>query len=127
MTARVLKSLTVGRISAVLHVGTDSTDPIVLENLSGEVIDLNEAAEQSYGWKKSELVGKPIKLIVPEERREQADELLRLCRDGGEVRNVEGLRVARDVTAYDELITLSLLRDVNDEPIAIASIAKHIT
>jgi two-component system sensor histidine kinase/response regulator len=105
----------------------DATDPIVLEDLSGDVMDMNVAAEQAYGWAKEELVGKPIKRIVPEERRNQADQCLHECLHGGEVRNVEGLRISRDGKVYDVLITLSLLRDENDKPIGIASIAKDIT
>jgi PAS domain S-box-containing protein len=105
----------------------DATDPIVLEDLSGDVMDLNAAAEQAYGWTKEELVGKPIKRIVPEDRRDQADQLLHECLEGGSVRNVEGLRISRDGTVYDVLITLSLLRDENEELIGIASIAKDIT
>ncbi len=105
----------------------DATDPIVLEDLSGNVMNLNRAAEQAYGWSKEELIGKPIKLIVPEERRGQADELLQRCLAGGEVRNVEGLRVSRTGNVFDVLITLSLLVDDNAEPLAIASIAKDIT
>ena len=46
---------------------------------------------------------------------------------GGEVRNVEGLRLSRSGEVCDVLITLSLLRDKQDKPIAVASIAKDVT
>ena len=105
----------------------DATDPIVLEDLSGNVVDLNAAAEIAYGWKKEELIGMPIKRIVPEERHEQADEFQQTCVAGGEVRNAEGLRMSRSGEVCDVLITLSLLRDDRDKPIAVASIAKDVT
>ncbi len=105
----------------------NAADPIVIEDLSGNIIDLNLEASRAYGWERDEIIGQPIKRIVPDERHEQADEVLQRCLSGSDVRNVEGLRISRDGTVNDVLITLSLLRDENDAPIAIASIAKDIT
>ena len=105
----------------------DSADPILIEDLSGKVINLNREAERVYGWQREELIGQPIKAIVPEERHGQADELLKRCLAGEEVRNVEGLRVSRQGEVFNVLLTLSLLLDENGKPTAIASIAKDIT
>ena len=105
----------------------DVIDPIIIEDLSGKVINLNQEAERAYGWQRDELIGQPIKAIVPEERHGQADELLKRCLAGEEVRNVEGLRVSRQGDVFNVLITLSLLLDEKGEPMAIASIAKDIT
>jgi methyl-accepting chemotaxis protein len=116
-----------GVSSIYLRVFMDAADPIVIEDLSGVVIDLNVEAERSYGWSRAELIGQPIKRLVPTERHAQADELLRDCLDGGQVRNVEGVRVTRDGTELDVLLTLSLLRNESGEPVGIASIAKDIT
>ncbi|MEO1128731.1 MAG: PAS domain S-box protein, partial [Planctomycetota bacterium] len=55
------------------------------------------------------------------------DDLLQRCLAGEEVRNIEGSRVTRDGTSIDVLLTLSLLRNDKNEPIAIASLAKDIT
>ena len=89
----------------------NAADPIVIEDLSGNVIDLNREAERSYGWGRDTLIGKPIKRIVPKDRHHQADDLLRRCLAGEEVRNVQGIRIARDGSRYDVLLTLSLLQD----------------
>ena len=105
----------------------DASDPIVIEDLSGIVIDANREALRAYGWTREELLGQPITSIVPEERHGQAGELLKHCRAGEEVRNVEGLRVSREGTVYEVLLTLSLLKDERGKPVAIASIAKDIT
>lgn len=105
----------------------DATDPIVLEDLSGEVLDLNAAAESAYGWTKEELMGHPIKRIIPDDCRQQAGDLRQRCLAGGKVGDAEGYRITRDGNVYDVLITLSLIRNENDKPIAIASIAKDVT
>ena len=105
----------------------DSADPILIEDLSGKVINLNREAERAYGWQREELMGRQIKAIVPEERHGQAEELLKRCLAGEEVRNVEGLRVSRQGEVFNVLLTLSLLLDENGKPTAISSIAKDIT
>ena len=105
----------------------DSADPIVIEDLEGKVIDLNTEAEHTYGWKREELLYKPIKNLVPVERHGQADELLELCKTGREVRNIEGLRCDKSGRVFPVLLTLSLLTGEDGIPIGIVSIAKDIT
>ena len=105
----------------------EAADPILVEDLEGCVIDLNHEAERAYGWSRDDLLGRPIRTIVPESRHGQANDLLARCREGEEVRNVEGLRINRQGDVIPVLITLSLLRDENGRTIGIASLAKDIS
>ena len=106
---------------------TQAVDPILIENMDGIVVDLNNEAVRSYGWSREELIGKPIKTIVPPERHGQADDLLARCKAGEEVRNIEGLRQRKDETAVPVLLTLFLLKDEAGNPKQIATIAKDIS
>ncbi len=105
----------------------DGNDPILIEDLNGTVIEMNREAERAYGWSREELIGRPIKTIVPPERHVQADELLVKCRAGEEVRNVEGLRVTKAGKTLPVLLTLSLLKDDNGEATGIATNASDIS
>ncbi len=105
----------------------DATDPIVIEDMDGTVIDMNKEAEHAYGWTRKELIGEPIKTIVPPERPEQALELLSQCKQGKEVRNVEALRWRKSGERINILLTLSLLSDDKGRPVAVATLAKDIT
>jgi PAS domain S-box-containing protein len=115
------------RLRWMSKVFMDSADPILIEDLDGNVIDMNCESERSYGWSRDELIGKPICTIVPDERHEQANDLLIRCRRGDAVRNVEGLRRNREGDVIPVLVTLSLLRDEDDRPIGISSLAKDIS
>jgi len=115
------------RIRNHSKVFTDAVDPIIIEDLEGNVIDVNEETERIYGWTREELLGHPIKAIVPPERYEQADELLERCKRGEIVRNVEGLRMKKSGEKNPVLLTLSLLTDEAEEPTAIATISRDIT
>ena len=105
----------------------DATDPILIEDLDGIVIDVNEQAVRTYGFAREELIGQPIKTIVPPERHSQADELLALCRSGEQVRDVEGVRITRAGKRVPVLLSLSLLKDDKGAATAVATFAKDIT
>jgi len=129
MTDRTNSSMawTEEQLRRMSKVFMDAADPILIEDLNGVVIDMNAEAELSYGWSRDELIGKPIKTIVPPDRHGQADELLERCKAGDDVRNIEGLRQTKDGGVIPVLLTLSLIRSESGEPDAVATLAKDIS
>lgn len=115
------------KLQRMSKVFMDAVDPILIEDLDGLVIDMNQEVERSYGWTREDLIGRPIKTLVPLERHSQADELLARCKTGEEVRNIEGLRWTRDKEIVPVLLTLSMLKSDGEKPVGIATIAKDIT
>ncbi len=105
----------------------DASDPIIIEDLDGNIIDLNFEAERSYKFAREDLIGKSIKTLVPPHYHTQAEELLHRCKRGEEVRNIEGVRWDVDQKFIPVLLTLSQLKDESGEIIAIATIAKDMT
>lgn len=87
----------------------DGADPIIIEDLSGRIVDLNRAAAEAYGWSREELIGKNVNLLVPEEHRAQAAEFRERCRNMEHVRNVETMRQDKAGEIRPVLLTLSLL------------------
>lgn len=116
-----------GKLRLMSKVFMDSTEPIVIEDLSGRVIDLNAEAERVYGWSREEILGQHLSMIMPSECRSQADELRRRCRMLEHVRNVETTRQTKSGKTIPVLLTLSLLNDEAGDPVAIASMAQDIT
>ncbi|MHB8973359.1 MAG: hybrid sensor histidine kinase/response regulator [Pirellulaceae bacterium] len=105
----------------------DGTDPIIIEDLAGRVLHVNAEAERVYGWARGELIGSSIDLLLAENERHRAAELRQRCRNSESVRNVETVRRTKSGVTQPILLTLSLLTDEADQPVAIASIAKDIT
>ena len=105
----------------------NAADPILIEDPEGYVIEMNDEAVRSYGWSREELVGRPIKTIVPPERHGQADDLLARCKAGEEMRNIEGLRCTKQGAIIPVLLTLSLLKDEDGQIIGVATLAKDIS
>lgn len=105
----------------------DGADPIIIEDLSGRILDVNREAEKAYGWSRDELLGQQILNLVPSECETQARELRQRCRREDSVRNVESMRRDRQGNLAAVLLTLSLIHDEQGRPAAIASISKDIT
>jgi PAS domain S-box-containing protein len=103
-----------------------AADPMIIEDLSGVVLEVNDEVERLFGWRREELVGGSIKNMVPKHRHAQVDELLAACRRGESVRNVEEVHLMSNGEEIPILLTLSLLAPEEGEPDAIASIAKDL-
>ncbi len=83
----------------------DAADPIIIENLSGIIIDMNRQAEKEYGWKRDELIGKSIRSLIPPEQYSWADRLRERCRRREEVRNWESIRQDQKGRIFSVLLT----------------------
>jgi len=105
----------------------DAADPIVIEDLSGIIIDMNRQAEREYGWHRHELIGKSIRSLIPSARHPWADRLRARCRHGEEVRNWEGLRQDQQGRIIAVLVTAFPLLDESGKIVSVATIAKDIT
>jgi PAS domain S-box-containing protein len=53
-----------------------SDDAIIGKTLDGTITSWNRAAERLYGYSAAEVVGRPISIIVPPDRREELAEIL---------------------------------------------------
>ncbi len=113
--------------SRIAKVFEDASDPIIIEDSNGIIIDLNRAAEKAYGYSREELLSKPIKSLVPPEKHKQADELLERCKRGESLNNIEGVRWDRKQKLSPVLLTFSLLKDEDEKIVAIATTSRDIT
>jgi two-component system CheB/CheR fusion protein len=104
----------------------DGADPIVIEDMEGRIVNLNDETERVCGWTREELIGETFKKLVPSECHEQADELLKRCKAGEVIRNIESLWQSRAGEEIPVLLTLSLLTDEEGKAIGMATISKSM-
>jgi two-component system CheB/CheR fusion protein len=105
----------------------DGADPIIIEDLSGVIIDLNDEAARAYGYDRSELIGKPAVSLMPAELSDDGTRLRERCLLREHIRNVETARMTKDGRRVPVLLTLSLITDEAREPAGIATIAKDVS
>jgi len=105
----------------------DSADPIIIEDLSGTIIEINRETERSYGWSRDELIGKSIKNLLLPDRYQFAWELRQQCLNGHEVRNWEGYRIDKYGRVFPTLVTAFPLMDENGRIEFVTTITKDIS
>ncbi|WP_321493970.1 PAS domain S-box protein [uncultured Desulfobacter sp.] len=111
----------------MLRVFEDGADPIIITDLEGIILELNEEAVSTYGYSREELIGKEIWVLVSKEADLREKALFRRCINGEILKNIEGERIRKDGSRIPHLFTFSLLKNDEGKPLGIASMAKDIT
>jgi GAF domain-containing protein len=75
----VVRKTTQTQLRQLSRVFMDAADPIIIEDLSGKVVELNREAEVAYGWSREELIGKPVDTLFLPERCHLAANLRERC------------------------------------------------
>ena len=106
---------------------TSSNDAIISQTPKGRVLSWNEAAERMYGYSASESIGEHINFIVPDDRREELDVILRRAALGENVKHFDTVRKTRSGELLDVSLTVFPIVGENGEITAIAAIGRDIT
>jgi PAS domain S-box-containing protein len=112
------------RLAAIVE---SSHDAIVSKSLNGVIRTWNRGAELMFGYLAAEVIGKPITILIPEERLEEEAEILTRQRRGETIENFETVRVRKDGTRFEVSLSISPLRDRRGHIIGISKIARDIT
>ena len=104
-----------------------SDDAIVGKDLNGVITAWNGAAERMYGYTSHEAIGQSIRLIVPEDRWREEDEILERINRGERLNHFETLRRRRDGRTVAISLTVSPIRDANGALVGASKIARDIS
>jgi PAS domain S-box-containing protein len=116
------------RNAALLAAIVDSSDDVIIsKNLDGIITSWNRGAERTFGFRESEAVGKHITLIVPPDRLEEENDILRRLRRGERVDHFETLRQRKDGVLLDMSLTISPVRDAGGRIVGASKVARDIT
>lgn len=118
---------TESNLQRMSQVFMDAADPIIIEDLKDTIVDLNTAAEETYGWKRDELQGESVDRLIPANRRDEELAYRERCRRGEKVRNVESSRLTKQDGEQSVLLTYSPLQGDHGQPAYIATISKDIS
>ncbi|HVW21691.1 MAG TPA: PAS domain S-box protein [Opitutaceae bacterium] len=104
-----------------------SDDAIVSKTLDGIVTTWNRGAERIFGYTAKEIIGQPITLIIPEERRQEEPAILRRLRSGERVDHFETTRRRKDGRLIEVSVTISPVQTPDGRIVGISKIARDIT
>jgi PAS domain S-box-containing protein len=104
-----------------------SNDAIITKALDGTITGWNRAAEHLFGYSAAEAVGKPIDIIVPQDRRAEVSNILERVGHGEKIAQYETLRVHQSGRRVDVSLSVSPIRSMSGEIIGVSKTARDIT
>src|SRR6185503_11298224 len=104
-----------------------SDDAIISKDLSSTIISWNGAAERMFGYTAAEAVGRSIRMIIPDDRQFEEDNVLARIRAGEAVTHYETIRVRKDGTPIQISLTVSPIYDEAGVVVGASKIARDIT
>ena len=113
-----------GRLAAIVE---SSNDVIVSKSLDGTITSWNRAAERMFGWTAAEAIGRPIMIIIPDDRRAEEEDVLARIGRGERVEHFDTVRRTKDGRLVDVSITVSPVRDSAGRIVGASKIARDIT
>src|SRR4051812_2264719 len=84
-----------------------SADAIITKDLNGIITSWNKAAERLFGYTAEEAVGKPVMMLLPDDRVDEEPEILARVRRGERVDHYETTRQRKDGSLIDISLTVS--------------------
>jgi len=102
-------------------------DAIIAKNLDGIIQWCNAAAERLFGYSSQELVGRPVRILIPPERQSEEGEILARLRRGERIEHFETQRISKDGRRIEISLTISPVRDASGAIIGASKIARDIT
>lgn len=112
------------RLAAIVE---SSFDAIISKDLLGTIVSWKKAAQRMFGYPESEAVGKPIYLIIPDDKRDEEADILRRLKLGERIEPFQTTRRHRDGRIIPISITISPIKSHGGNLVGASSIARDIS
>ena len=112
------------RMAAIVE---SSQDAVISRRLDGTVMTWNRAAERLLGYRAEEIVGRNIRVTIPEERYPRMLERQQLLESGATPAAHETVRIAKDGRRIDVLTSPAPIRDSGGQICGVSTIIRDIT
>jgi two-component system, cell cycle sensor histidine kinase and response regulator CckA len=115
------------RLSQLASIIECSSDAIVIHTLDGLIVSWNRAAETVYGYSASEVLGRPRSLLIPADQTDDLPGIVEKLKSGETINRFETVHIRKGGRPIDVSITISPVKDVSDEVVGAAAIARDIS
>ena len=124
ISTRRQSELLQARLAAIIE---SAEDAIIAKTLEGIITSWNVGAERIFGYTAEEAIGKPVTMLIPEDRTDEEPGILARIRQGERVEHFETVRVRKDGTHLNISLTVSPVRAPDGRIIGASKIARDIT
>ncbi len=104
-----------------------STDAIIGKSLQNIILSWNQGAEDMYGYKASEVLGKSIEMLLPPGHQNDFAQILEIIKRGEKISNHETRGLTKDGRVIFVSLSASPIRDAKGIVTDVSVIARDIT
>jgi PAS domain S-box-containing protein len=104
-----------------------SGDAIATKNLDGIIQTWNASAERLFGYKREEIVGKSVTVLIPPDRLHEETEILERIRAGRPSERLETIRLRKDGTPIHVSVCVSPIKDADGHVIGASKVVHDRT
>jgi sigma-B regulation protein RsbU (phosphoserine phosphatase) len=104
-----------------------SDDAVIGKTVDGIITSWNRGAAKIFGYNESEVLGKPITILVPSEYKERVLHVHERVKHGEHVEHFETVSRRKDGALIHMSLTYSPIRDSQGRVVAISTIGRDIT
>ncbi|MGP0091760.1 MAG: PAS domain S-box protein [Xanthobacteraceae bacterium] len=124
ITERKRAELASRRLALIVQ---NSNDAIVSKDLNGIITTWNRGAEQLFGYKAEEVIGRSITILIPEQYRDEETMILARIRRGEPINHYETVRRRKDGTLVEISLSVAPVTTSAGAIIGASKIARDIT
>src|SRR5262245_60776023 len=104
-----------------------SHDAILSTDSRGTITTWNNGAERLYGYTAGEVIGRPIKILVPPDRPREDHRILERLKCGERIEDHETVRQRKDGSRVDVSLMISPVKDAEGNVVGASAIVRNIT
>ena len=115
------------RLRWLASIVESSDDAIVSKNLNGTITSWNSGAERVFGYTAGEAIGRPITIVIPQDRQDEEREILTRIRRGERIDHFETVRQRKHGSLIAVSLTVSPVKNAEGKIVGASKIARDIT
>ena len=124
ITERKEAELASARLATIVEF---SDDAIIGKDLHSIITSWNKGAEKIFGYASQEIVGTSIMRLIPDDRREEENQILKKIRSGISVQHFETQRLTKDGKLIHVSVTASPIKTPGGEVHGVSKTVRDIT
>lgn len=104
-----------------------SDDAIISKSVDGIITSWNKGAQRLYGYTPEEIIGQPVSVLMPPEKRDDFPYIMKMLHEGKRVEHYETERLTKDGRLIHVSLTVSPIKDSHGTIIGASKIARDIS
>lgn len=111
-------------LSAIVE---SSDDAIISKTLNGSIMSWNAGAQRIFGYTEEEVIGKPVTILVPDDRLEEEKKILENIKQGKRINHIQTIRLHKNGRRIPISLTVSPIKDARGNIVGASKISRDIS